>query len=106
MGYCLNRLIEPVFMAVSKPLLTEFGIHDRLESCEGFRIYSLKWKMALSLVIEQNIGTVGFGKMYQEKKTISSFSCLKIVCKNSFPRSSHLKCHFGNSKLGHLYGSL
>ena len=24
---------EPVFMAVSKPLLTEFGIHHRLESC-------------------------------------------------------------------------
>ena len=33
MGYCLNRLDEPVFMAVPKPLLTEFGIHYRLESC-------------------------------------------------------------------------
>ena len=33
MGYHLNRLDEPVFMAVSKPLLTEFGIHKRLESC-------------------------------------------------------------------------
>ena len=33
MGYRLNRLDEPVFMAVSKPLLTEFGIHHRLESC-------------------------------------------------------------------------
>ena len=33
MGYCLNRLDEPVFMAVSKPLLTEFGIRNRLESC-------------------------------------------------------------------------
>ena len=32
-GYRLNRLDEPVFMAVSKPLLTEFGIHHRLESC-------------------------------------------------------------------------
>ena len=32
MGYRLNRLDEPVFMAVSKPLLTEFGIHHRLES--------------------------------------------------------------------------
>ena len=29
----LNRLDEPVFTAVSKPLLTEFGIHHRLESC-------------------------------------------------------------------------
>ena len=34
MGYRLNRLVEPVFMAVPKPLLTEFGIHHRLESCE------------------------------------------------------------------------
>ena len=36
MGYHLNRLDEPVFMAVSKPLLTEFGIHHRLESWEVF----------------------------------------------------------------------
>ena len=34
MGYRLNRLDGPVFMAVSKPLLTEFDIHYRLESCE------------------------------------------------------------------------
>ena len=33
MGYRLNRLDEPVFMAVPKPLLIEFGIHLRLESC-------------------------------------------------------------------------
>ena len=33
-GYCFNRLDEPVFMAVSKPLLTEFGIHRGMESCE------------------------------------------------------------------------
>ena len=33
MGYCLNCLDEPVLIAVSKPLLTEFGIHHRLESC-------------------------------------------------------------------------
>ena len=30
MGYCLNRLYGPVFMAVS--LLTEFGVHYRLDS--------------------------------------------------------------------------
>ena len=33
MGYRLNRLDEPDFMAVPKPMLTEFGIHYRLESC-------------------------------------------------------------------------
>ena len=35
MGYRLNRLDEPVFIAVSKPLLTDFGIHRGLESCDG-----------------------------------------------------------------------
>ena len=34
MGYRLNCIDEPVFIAVSKPLLIEFGIHHRLESCE------------------------------------------------------------------------
>ena len=33
MRYRCNRLDEPVFIALSKPLLTEFGIHHRLESC-------------------------------------------------------------------------
>ena len=32
MGYDLNRLDEPVFIAVSKPLITEFGIRNKLES--------------------------------------------------------------------------
>ena len=36
MGYRLNRLDQPVFMAVPKPMLTEFGIHYRLENCEVF----------------------------------------------------------------------
>ena len=39
MGYRLNRLDEPVFIAVSKPLLTEFDIHQRLESCEGYWLF-------------------------------------------------------------------
>ena len=39
MGYRLNRLDEPVFMAGPKPLRTEFGIHLRLESCERFKAY-------------------------------------------------------------------
>ena len=40
MGYRLNRLDESVFIAVSKPLLTEFGIHHRLESCVAFNLAS------------------------------------------------------------------
>ena len=38
MGNRLNRLGEPVFMAVSKTLLTEFGIHHRLESCVAYYV--------------------------------------------------------------------
>ena len=34
MGYRLNCFDEPVFIAVPKPLLTEFGILHRLESCK------------------------------------------------------------------------
>ena len=33
MGYRLNRVDEPVFIAMSEPLLTEFDIHHTLESC-------------------------------------------------------------------------
>ena len=40
MGHRLNRLNEPVFIAVSKPLLTEFGINLRLESCGKQKIFS------------------------------------------------------------------
>ena len=29
----MDRLDEPEFIAVSKPLLTEFGIHQTLKSC-------------------------------------------------------------------------
>ena len=44
MGYCLNRLTEPVFIAKSKLLLTEFGFHYRLESCEKFY---LAWHLSI-----------------------------------------------------------
>ena len=33
MGYRLNRLDEPIFMAVPNLMLTDFDIHYRLESC-------------------------------------------------------------------------
>ena len=35
MGYRWNRLDEPIFMAGPKPMRTEFGICQRLESCEA-----------------------------------------------------------------------
>ena len=33
-GYHWNLLDEPVIVAGSKPMLTEFGIHHTLESCD------------------------------------------------------------------------
>ena len=44
MGYRSNRLDEPVFMAGPKPMLTEFGIHQRLESCGPPTFNSNKYK--------------------------------------------------------------
>ena len=41
MGYRLNRLDEPIFMPGPKPLRTEFGIHQRLESCVELTCYQL-----------------------------------------------------------------
>ena len=58
MGYCLNRLDEPVFIAVSKPLLTEFGIHHRLESCA----YLIMTSSILQLILVQfAIPALGLG---------------------------------------------
>ena len=39
--YHLNRLDGPVLIAVPEPLLTEFGIHHRLESCGKSRLGSV-----------------------------------------------------------------
>ena len=45
MGYRLNRLDKPVFIAVPKPMLTESSIHHRLESCEAFNVFYIQqWK--------------------------------------------------------------
>ena len=46
-GSWLDTHLEPVFMAVPKPILTEFGIHYSLESCQ------LLWPF-LSIVIQEN----------------------------------------------------
>ena len=45
----MNSLDEPVFMSVSKLLLTEFGIHHRLESCDWF-FYVNGGSMAMNLI--------------------------------------------------------
>ena len=57
MGYRLNRLDEPGFIAVSKPLLTQFGIHVRLESCADIRQIDqqlIAYDVTLFLTVEMN----------------------------------------------------
>ena len=55
MGYRLNRLDEPEFMAVSKTLLTEFGIHHRLESCVLIFWLILTFEFRLILILLDNV---------------------------------------------------
>ena len=50
-NYCWNRLDYPVFIAASKPLLTEFGIHDRLESCALFVLSKLTKIYTLHILV-------------------------------------------------------
>ena len=60
MGYRLNRLDEPVFIAVSKPLLTEFGIHHRLESCAVFLFFVQK-SVKKAKTIQMKVSRTCFG---------------------------------------------
>ena len=48
MGYRLKSLDEPVFVAVPKPMLTEFGILYRLESCVPQTFFVTKLVIFLS----------------------------------------------------------
>ena len=66
MGYRLNRRDEPVFMAMPKPMLTEFGIHCRLESCDT--------QFSLCIMMEEP--KIVFGKKsYIEKGAMEKFAC-------------------------------
>ena len=75
MGYCLKRLDEAIFMAGPKPMRTEFGIRQRLESC-GVCILPLafyKYKFPPKL----------------ERPITSTFALLKF---NVVPSSAHTIC--------------
>ena len=72
MGYHLNLLDEPVFIAVSKPLLTEFGIHPRLESGDISQLNSIfnsvnfsslfaEGDVCLSILRNSSVGNDGTG---------------------------------------------
>ena len=53
MGYRLNCLDEPIFMAVPKLMLTEFGIHYRLESCVVFLFENLYYSKLIWMDIQR-----------------------------------------------------
>ena len=66
MGYRLHRLDDPVFTAGPKPMLTEFGIDQRLESCEWLQNHQrnqyvmnycfwVKAWLTLSILLESKI---------------------------------------------------
>ena len=60
MGYHLNHLDEPVFIAVSKLLPTEFGIHYRLETCGLLHFQCVRTEYRKKREI--NFGTKSFGE--------------------------------------------
>ena len=66
----MNRLDEPVFIAGSKPLLNEFGIHHRLESCVSYKIVKIKLETSL-LQAEDALKTI--------KSTLILFPLLGIT---------------------------
>ena len=72
MGYRLKRLDEPIFMAGPKPMRTDFGIHQRLESCVRLqkRICYGNTKDAYSEKIEN----IYFGSFCSCKGMISVFT--------------------------------
>ena len=69
MGYHLNHLDELVFMAMPKPMLTEFGIHHRLESCVPFPCSILFWYLCQPLLI--GVYSSGSGGVGGADKTVT-----------------------------------
>ena len=55
MGYRLNHFDEPVFMAVPKPMHTEFGIHHTLESVHSFDFQLLRAILYANDKMEQSL---------------------------------------------------
>ena len=56
MGYGLDRLDELVLMAAPKPMLTEFGIHHKLESCDANFMANVVVKRIISIALPDILG--------------------------------------------------
>ena len=83
MGYHLNRIDESVFMAVSKPLLTEFGIHLRLESSCAVNQNLYMFVLSL-LVLELFSPVVLRGRVFEG--VIGRSKCLFFISSSGDPQ--------------------
>ena len=93
MGYHLNRLDEPVFIEVSKPLLTEFGIHYRLESCDPMMKHLDPTPLKrLTKGPQTSITRPGFSCVFRSViwMTIHCYTCAPPTALSQLPTSS---CH-------------
>ena len=80
MGYRLNRLNEPVLMAVPKPMQTEFDIHHRLESCAAnFSMTSITRDVYSLDISEVTRGTKNIGIQHIRAFSSSRRKILEIV---------------------------
>ena len=78
MGYHLNRLDESVFIAVSKLVLTKFGVHQRLESC-GFTLLTVADNCLITIFVLKM-----FCSIRTRKSTYWHFSDLSRII-NQYP---------------------
>ena len=80
MGYRLNRLDEPIFMAGPKPmLLTEFAIHQKIgELCSITRqnIYRRRNQETTNFLVRKNVPKAFPVPLSRLAKALQSFSCI------------------------------
>ena len=90
MGYRLNRLDEPVFMTVPKPMLTEFGILYRLEI--GVLSISGKRLNFLDLELKENSRKIKLLEIgLEEIKSVDTNICAQKITKPySYPCQLYL----------------
>ena len=68
----MNRLDEPVLMAVLKPMQTEFGIYHRLESCEALQQFWVH-------IFKANVGRSPFALAQVRAKSINTQLFAKLL---------------------------
>ena len=101
------RLDEPFFMAVSKPLLTEFGIHYRLESCDPISKLLIKSILSSNGSNQENVSLSQSTSFEWRRLTWRPFTCMYVRDKESLYKFEARRTqpnHFAKKrrKCGHL----